>query len=98
MPKNREPSFPNPEQPGKIEELAKPFSKDIGVAHPRLFDARRAHRLKKATDAVNEIAPGFNLSDEADSSDLSPQDLELVDRVADEVDRIVDTGENPQKK
>ena len=98
MSKNREPSFPIPEQPGRIEESARPFSEDIGIEHPNLLDERRTYRIKKAAKVAEEIAPNLKIPDEADPSDLSPSDLESVKQASEEIDRIANPGENPQRE
>lgn len=98
MSKNRESSFPDPEQPGGIDELTRSFPKGIGVTHPGLIDERRAHRIRKAAKAAEEIAPGVIIPDEADPSDLSPSDLESVKRASEEIDRVANPEENPRRE
>ena len=98
MPKNRESSLPNSDEPGEVKEIKNPFPSEIGTEHPKLLDLRREHRLKKAIQKAEEIAPDLKIADEADASDLSSRDLGLVDRVSEEVDRIAGSEGNPQKK
>ena len=98
MSKNRESSFPRPEQSGNTEGIKKSSDAVIGTEHPDLINWRRVHNIKKAMRAAEEMAPDLEISDEADERHLFPDELALVDKVAKEIDRITGSEEEPQKK
>ena len=94
--------IPIPENSSGVEEMTVPrwYRPDSRIVNAiiKKIDGFTHPAKAKAAQATEEMAPGLKISDEADASDLSPDDLELVDRVAGEVDRITGTGKNPQKK
>lgn len=64
---------------------------------PRFLEKRRNVRLARALKAVDQHGTGVEIDDQAKAKDLTQEQREAVDRVAEAVDEITGTSDNPQR-